>query len=105
MAKRARNKLVNTAVGYVRRSTDKQEQSIPDQKKAIESYAAENGLKISKFYLDDAISGTSTVKRKAFLKMLKDAESNLCEFKYIIVYDVKRFGRLDIDTVDSYPYI
>lgn len=84
MAKRARNKLINTAVGYVRRSTDKQEQSFPDQKKVITSYAADNGFKLSKFYIDDAISGTSTVKRKSFLKMLEDAESKLCEFKYMI---------------------
>ena len=27
------------AVGYLRRSTDRQEQSIPDQKKAAERYA------------------------------------------------------------------
>ena len=46
----------NRAVGYVRRSTDRQEQSIPDQKKAIEAYAAESGFKLSKFYVDDAIS-------------------------------------------------
>ena len=32
------------AVGYVRRSTDRQEQSIPDQKRAIEQYAAEHSL-------------------------------------------------------------
>jgi DNA invertase Pin-like site-specific DNA recombinase len=67
MAKRAKNKLINTAVGYVRRSTDKQEQSIPDQKKAINDYAANNGFKLSKFYIDDAISGTSTVKMKYIL--------------------------------------
>ena len=59
----------NLAVGYVRRSTDRQEQSIDDQKKAIENYASENRLKLLKFYIDDAISGTSTVKRKA-LKFL-----------------------------------
>ena len=41
------------AVGYVRRSTDRQEQSIPDQKKALEAYAAEHGLRLGKYYVDD----------------------------------------------------
>ena len=43
------------------RSTDRQEQSIPDQKKALEAYAAEHGFRLVKFYVDDAISGTPEV--------------------------------------------
>jgi len=46
----------NGTVGYVRRSTDKQEQSIEDQKNAISAYIAENGLRFLRFYVDDAIS-------------------------------------------------
>ncbi|GAF80740.1 unnamed protein product, partial [marine sediment metagenome] len=64
------------AVGYVRRSTDRQEQSIPDQKKALEAYAAEHGLHLVKFYVDDAISGTSTLGRRAFQQMIGDARAN-----------------------------
>ncbi len=37
------------AIGYVRRSTDRQEQSIPDQKKAIEEYSDENDLRLLRF--------------------------------------------------------
>ena len=45
MAKRKLKKQPsNRTVGYVRRSTDRQEQSIPDQKKAIEAYACEHAL-------------------------------------------------------------
>ena len=75
------------AVGYVRRSTDRQEQSIPDQKKAIETYSAEHGLRLSKFYVDDAISGTSAVGRRAFQEMIEDAQKPTCRFDYIVVYD------------------
>ena len=53
----------NRAVSYVRRSTDRQEQSIPDQKKALEDYAAEHDLRLTRFYADDAISGASTLGR------------------------------------------
>ena len=85
------------AVGYVRRSTDRQEQSIPDQKRAIEKYVAEHGLRLLRFYVDDAISGTSTVGRRAFQAMMADAKRPSCDFGMIVVYDVKRFGRIDND--------
>ena len=95
----------NRAVGYVRRSTDRQEQSIPDQKKALEKYASENGLIILKFYTDDAISGTSTLGRRAFQQMIQDAQNPGCRFGVIVVYDVKRFGRIDNDEAGYYRYI
>ena len=62
------------AVAYLRRSTDRQEQSIGDQRKAIEYHAAEHGFDLLDYYVDDAISGTSSEERKAFLKLIEDAE-------------------------------
>lgn len=97
--------LSNRAVGYVRRSTDRQEQSIPDQKKAIETYAAEHDLSLVKFYTDDAISGTSTLGRRAFQQMVQDAQKSTKRFDRIIVYDVKRFGRVDNDEAGYYRHI
>jgi len=52
-----KNSQNNRAVGYVRRSTDRQEQSIADQKKALQTYAAEHGLSLVRFYIDDAVTG------------------------------------------------
>ena len=92
------------AAGYVRRSTDRQEQSIDDQKKALQQYAVDNGLRLNRFYVDDAISGTFTLKRKAFLKMIADAERPFRKFDSIIVYDVKRFGRVDNDEAGYYRH-
>jgi len=94
-----------TAVGYLRRSTDRQEQSIPDQRRAVEAYAAEHDLHISHWYVDDAISGTSTLKRKAFLQMVADAQEPNCPFQLVIVYDVKRFGRLGNDEAGYYRHV
>jgi len=95
----------NRAVGYVRRSTDRQEQSIEDQKKALDTYAIENNLSLAKFYVDDAISGTSTLGRRAFRQMIQDAESPTSKFDLILVYDVKRFGRTDNDEAGYYRHI
>jgi DNA invertase Pin-like site-specific DNA recombinase len=93
------------AVGYLRRSTDRQEQSIPDQRKAIERYAAEHDLELARFFVDDAISGTSAVRRPAFQEMVGLAQQDRRPFSYVIVYDVKRFGRLDNDEAGYYRHI
>ena len=93
------------AIGYVRRSTDRQEQSIPDQKKAIEKYTDDHDLRLLRFYVDDAISGTSTVGRRAFQDMIADAKRRSCDFGFVVVYDVKRFGRVDNDEAGYYRYI
>ena len=85
------------AVGYLRRSTDRQEQSIPDQRKAIERYAAKHGLELAQFFVDDAISGTSATRRPAFQEIVGQAQEERRQFSYVIVYYVKRFGRLDND--------
>ena len=92
-------------MGYLRRSTDRQEQSIPDQQKAIEGYAGEHGFRILRFYTDDAISGTSTLGRHAFQAMIADAQRKSCQFRFVIVYDVKRFGRVDNDEAGYYRHI
>ncbi len=52
------------AVAYLRRSTDRQEQSLDDQRRAIEIYAKREGFEIVDWFVDDAISGTSTGARR-----------------------------------------
>ncbi len=105
IAKRTKSRAGTVAVGYVRRSTDRQEQSIGDQKKALEAYAAKHGLRLSKFYIDDAISGTSTLGRRAFQEMIADAQKSTRPFDKVVVYDVKRFGRVDNDEAGYYRHI
>src|SRR5262245_56712990 len=93
------------AVGYVRQSTDRQEQSIPDQKRAIEDYAQVHGLRMLRFYTDDAISGTITLGRKAFQQMLEDAQAPERPFATVVAYDIKRFGRVDNDEAGYYRHL
>lgn len=93
------------AVGYVRRSTDRQEQSIPDQQRAIERYCAQHGLRLLRYYTDDAISGTSTSGRHGFQSLIGDAQSPARDFDAIVCYDVKRFGRVGNDEAGYYRHL
>ncbi len=85
------NKTIK-AVGYARRSTDMQERSIPDQQVYVERWAKERGYEIVRWYVDDAISGTSTKGRMAFERMIKTAENGR-DFDVILCYDISRFSR------------
>jgi len=93
------------AVAYLRRSTDRQDQSIDDQRKAVERYAQERGIEVVKYYVDDAVSGTSTDDRKGFQQMLSDARTDGRDWRLILVYDVKRFGRVDNDEAGHYRFL
>ncbi len=104
MIARDRRTDYRPAVGYLRRSTDRQEQSISDQKRAILRYAEEHGYEIVAWYTDDAVSGTTSDAREAFLRLIGDATAPDCPFQYILVYDVKRFGRLDNDEAGFYRF-
>lgn len=81
------------AVAYYRMSSDKQEASIPEQRKAVERYATENGFTIVHDYADHGISGDATEKRLQFKQMIEDAADG--SFKAILVWDSDRFGRFD----------
>ena len=104
MRRRTRTQTTKAAVVYLRRSTDRQEQSIGDQRKAIEAFAGEHNCQIIDIYIDDAISGAGVDDRGAFLKMIRDAQRTACPFRFILVYDVRRFGRLDPDETGYYRH-
>lgn len=88
----ARHSNAVAAVGYARRSTDLQERSIPDQQAYVVQWASEHGYRIVRWFIDDAISGTSTKGRNAFEQMIAAAENGR-DFDAILCYDISRFSR------------
>lgn len=94
-----------TAVAYLRRSSDRQEQSLADQRTAITRYATQAGLRIVREYVDDAISGADSVKRRAFQQMMQDAQAPRRDFRLVLVFDVSRFGRIDNDEAGHYRWL
>ncbi len=82
------------AVGYIRMSTDKQEDSPEQQRFEILKMADGLGYHIVRWYEDHAISGAETHKRKQFCQMIRDAE-DVGDFRAILCWDQDRFGRFD----------
>ena len=79
------------AVAYARYSSDKQqESSITVQLAAIRNFCKANKIYLSHEYIDEAQTGTS-VNRKSFQQMVKDAEER--KFQMVIVHRMDRFGR------------
>ena len=93
------------AVGYLRRSTDKQEQSLADQKREILAFAKREGFEMTGWYADDAISGAFTENRSQFQSMIQAAQEKPRAFDLIIVYDIARFSRGDNVEVGYYLHI
>jgi len=90
---------------YLRRSTDRQEKSLEDQRRDIHRYASEHGFAIVTEFADDGVSGTSGETRKGFLSMLEEARSPERTWHSILVWDIKRFGRMSSDEVGHYRWL
>ncbi|MCX7428823.1 MAG: recombinase family protein, partial [Planctomycetia bacterium] len=85
---------VTPAVAYIRMSSDRQEAS-PDQQRAeVAKLAKREGYRSIREYFDDGISGDATEKRKAFQRMIADAEEK-GDFAAILCWSQDRFGRFD----------
>lgn len=64
--------------------------SIQNQRKMLQKYAADNGYKRTKVFIDDGVSG-ATFEREGFQSMLRAIESG--QIGAVIVKDMSRLGR------------
>lgn len=87
---------------YARVSTDKEEQinSLENQVAFFEDYIKRNtNWTFVRGYVDEGISGTTSLKRENFMQMIEDGRNK--EFNLIVAKEVSRFSR---DTIDSLLY-
>src|SRR5262245_39836230 len=89
---------------YLRCSSGKQEDSVPDQRKHLHRFAEEQGFEILDEFVDDGISGTSADGRAAFQRMIAEAQGKP-RFRVILTYSTSRFSRADVDETGFYRHI
>jgi site-specific DNA recombinase len=83
---------VRKAVGYVRCSTEHQEDSPDQQRKAIVTYAETHGFDVVEWFVDFGKSGTTFHQRPEFMR-LKEVVDGSPPFSTVICYDESRWGR------------
>jgi len=81
-------------VGYVRMSTDQQQDSPARQRKDIQALADRAGYRIVRWYEDHGLTGTESSKRKDFQKLLADAQSGT--FCAVLISEQSRMSREDV---------
>lgn len=87
------------AVGYCRTSGEGQRDntSIPRQRKDIENFITVNEWKFLNHYVDESKSGSKIEGRDNFKQMMRDAANG--KFDIIVVYDITRFARDGADII------
>lgn len=92
MTQQAPTQRFKPAVGYVRCSTDMQEESPEQQKKEILAFAARSEYEVVEWFEDFGKSGTTFEERPAF-RRLRERVENKPNFEAVICYDESRWGR------------
>lgn len=82
---------MTTAIGYIRCSSDKQDESLDQQRSQIEAYAQAKGWTLRAVYADDAVSG-SELSRPG-LKQLLAAAASSDEIDVVLAWDRNRLAR------------
>lgn len=90
--------IKNVAI-YCRVSTEEQRKfgiSVNDQKDSLTRYCIQNNYKIYDYYIDEGISAGTIIKRKEFVRLLKDLDN----IDLIIFTKLDRFSRSVKDAND-----
>ena len=86
-------------IGYIRVSTDQQENSVITQKEMISSYSKLKGIEIDDYFVDLGISGKNTIKREKYLELMELVKSG--KVTTIITTSLSRWSRNTLDLLKS----
>lgn len=93
---------VDSAVMYVRASTEHQNYSTEHQVAVLRTYAIEHNLEVGKIYRDEGRSGLNIHGRSGLLQLLEVVTSGQADFSIVLVYDVSRWGRFQDSDQSAY---
>ena len=88
-AKRVNSDAKRAAVGYIRTSTEKQEDSPEAQKLALEAWGRVNGFELRSFYVERVSSGVRLFERTALLDAIEDLKAG----EMVVAVARDRFSR------------
>jgi putative DNA-invertase from lambdoid prophage Rac len=90
------------ALAYLRVSTE--EQTVLNQRMALQKWAKEHGFQIVDFFEDSAVSGkTPAIRRRAFSELLDLIK--IASIDAILIYELSRIGRTFWETLDAIKVI
>ena len=93
------------AAQYLRKSTEHQQYSLANQMAAIQKYAESKGFTIVRTYADTR-TGVILRRRAGLRQLLQDVTGGAATYRFILVYDVSRWGRFpDADESAHYEFL
>ena len=90
-------------IGYIRVSTDKQDNSVETQKDMLRSYSKIHGIKIDDYFIDFGISGKETTKRQKYNELMDLVIGS--KITTIITTSLSRWFRNTLDLLNSIEII
>ena len=90
-------------IGYIRVSTDKQENSVETQKDMLSSYSKIHDIEIDDYFIDFGISGKETTKRQKYNELMELVIGS--KITTIITTSLSRWSRNILDLLNSLEII
>ena len=94
-----KNEVTKMKIGYIRVSTDSQENSVITQKEMIENYSKLKGIEIDDYFVDFGISGKNTIKREKYLELMEMVNDG--KIDTIVTTSLSRWSRNTLDLLKS----